>query len=277
MLLCLCSIFKGFFIGYIFIVLHEIVHIIVAYMYNVKLKGFKLHITGANCSFSDYTNLRYTQKIIMYASGPIFNLCIFIIFVLINNFLYTSKIIYDVAFINLFLCIFNILPAFPLDGGRIFEAFLCEKKLYGSARKMVEYISFFMAAIFMILFISTICIHKINFSLFIAFVLITYSTIIEMKKNTFILICSVIHKKDSLFERGYIENKNISVYYKCTLGKAITFLSRSKLNYIYVVDDKLILLKIVNESELLEALKLYGDITFKEYIAMVKNETILKE
>lgn len=277
MLLSVCSIFKGLFIAYIFIILHEIVHIIVAYMYNVKIKKFSLHITGASCNFSDFTNINYTQKIAIYISGPIFNLCIFIILVLINNFIYSNQLIYDVAFINLFLCIFNLLPAFPLDGGRIFEVFLCEKNLFKTARKIVQYISLFVAFIFIFLFVSTIYIHKVNFSLFIASILIIYSTILEMKKNSFILICSIIRKKDSLIEKGYIENKNISVYYKCTLAKGITFLSRSKLNYIYVIDDKLKLLKIINESELLHALKEYGNITFKEFIDNDKNETILKE
>ena len=51
----------------------------------------------------------------------------------------------------------------------------------------------------------------------------------------------------------------------------------NKLNYIYVVDDKLKLLKIINENELLEALKLYGDITFKDFIEKTKSETIFKE
>ena len=45
------------------------------------------------------------------------------------------------------------------------------------------------------------------------------------------------------------------------------------MNYIYVIDDKLKLLKIINESELLHALKEYGNITFKEFIDNDKNET----
>lgn len=277
LLLCLCTLFKKLIIGYIFIIFHEIVHIIIAHMYKIKTTKFNLHVTGSSCSFSDFANLNYYEKIIIYISGPMFNLCVFIIFFFINNFIYNSQLIGDISLINLFLCIFNLLPAFPLDGGRIFEAFLSKGLLYKSAKKILKYTSLFVSFMFVFLFVYTIYIHKINFSFLIASILIMYSTAKEMKKNIFVLICSVLKKKDSLIKRGYIENKNISIYYKCTLNKAILFLCMNKLNYIYVVDDKLKLLKIINENELLEALKLYGDITFKDFIEKTKSETIFKE
>ena len=86
--------------------------------------------------------------------------------------------------INLGLFIFNMLPAYPLDGARIYEILLAKKILYKKSKIILINISFIFSILLIFIFLLTIFIHRANVSLLVTSILITYSTWIE--KNNII-------------------------------------------------------------------------------------------
>ena len=62
-----------------------------------------------------------------------------------------------------------------------------------------------------------------------------------------------------------MENKSISVYYKQGLANIMSIIDKNRFNIFYVLDDDLNVLFIMNEDELIKALKGYGNITLEEY------------
>lgn len=92
-----------FFIVVVLAALHELCHIIAADIYGAKCR--EIIITPAGfCGVINMDNLSYFQKLVVLFSGPAFN----IFFGL--TFGSTASIV---------LGIFNLLPAYPLDGGKI--------------------------------------------------------------------------------------------------------------------------------------------------------------
>lgn len=261
----LLSLNKSIILAFISIFLHEISHIVVAKKNGCKFNNFKIHIYGTSAEFINIDELSKKEKIQIYLAGPCMNLaiaCIFFFVGLIINNSMVDKIIN----INLNLLLFNVLPAYPLDGSRVLEIILSEKILYKEVTDIISKISYMIAlgliAIFLIIFIYN---KGINISLIIAAIIIYLITIGEKKSAKYILMGNIFVKRNKLLRNKYIENKSISVYYKMGLANAMAIIDKNRFNSFYVLDDDLRLLFIMHEDELIEALKLYGNITLEEY------------
>ena len=163
--------------------------------------------------------------------------------------------------ININLLIFNLLPAYPLDGSRILEIILSNKMLYKRANSIVSKISYIIAIGLFVIFIMAF-LYKgiINISLLIASIVVGIITRTEQKSAMYILMGNIFMKRNKL-----LENKSISVYYKQGLANIMSIIDKNRFNIFYVLDDDLNVLFIMNEDELIKALKGYGNITLEEY------------
>lgn len=264
-LILLLSFSKNALIGYVWVLIHEVVHILVSKFYHIKLNKLKLHITGVSVSSNNIDDLKDNEKVILYLSAPLFNLMCSIIFFGISRY-YNFNWVKICITINLALGIFNLLPSYPLDGGRILEIVINKKVIYKKAREIVVKVSFVIAAILMSLFILTIYIHKANISLLISSILITYSAILEKRSTMYLMMGEIFRKKERLIQNQYIENKSFSIYYKSDLIEVMKIFDKNKYNIIYAVDKNFKVIDRIYEEEIIEGLKIYGNIDLKELI-----------
>lgn len=99
-----------YFICYLFIVLHELSHVIVAYFFGKKVHKLNITLCGVNvCFYKKCISKIY--ELLIYFAGPIFNLIMGIILKK-YNFLYE---------LNMTLFLVNLIPIFPLDGYNILK------------------------------------------------------------------------------------------------------------------------------------------------------------
>jgi Zn-dependent protease/CBS domain-containing protein len=111
------------------IVVHELSHAMVARRFDVPMKGITLFVFGGIAEMDDEMPSAKSE-FLMAAAGPVAS-------VLIGGFFYALYrlssgqwplqavgILEYLYWINLVLAGFNLIPAFPLDGGRIFRAAL---------------------------------------------------------------------------------------------------------------------------------------------------------
>ena len=82
----------------------------------------------------------------------------------------------------------------------------------------------------------------------------------------------MITKVRKLKKHNYIENKTISVYYKKGLVNVLTLVDKNKFNSFYILNEDMELLGIINEDELIRALKYYGNISLEKYMEVRKND-----
>jgi len=171
--------------------------------------------------------------------------------------------------INISLLFFNLLPAYPLDGARVLEILLSQKILYRRANDIISKISYTIGVILLVIFIIVFAYSGvINVSILIASIAICLITRSEEKSAMYILMGNIFVKRNKLLRNKYIENKSISVYYKQGLANVMSMVDKNRFNIFYVLDDDLKVVFIMNEDELIEALKLYGNITLEEYFGL---------
>lgn len=274
MLLVLAVSFRSeIFIGIISIILHEFTHIFFGNRFGCKVYNLKLGITGASAELSDIEELSENEKLILYLSGPLMNLFLAVILYIIYKL--TNIDIFNIACgINLGLFIFNLFPAYPLDGSRVLEIILSKYIIYKRSKKIVEILSFFIASILIVVFFVSILLHRVNISLIIISGLIVYSTVLEKKITMYIVMGDMIRKRRRLKKYDFIENRTVSVYYKNELINVMRLVDKSKFNVFYILDDELKVLKVISENELLEALKNHGNINLEEYINISNKNNI---
>ncbi len=111
------------------IIIHELAHSLVARTFGMPIKGITLFIFGGVAEMNDEPPSAKSE-FFMAIAGPITSVLIGGFFFLVNI---TGEAIFPeparaviqyLALINLVLAAFNMLPAFPLDGGRVFRSIL---------------------------------------------------------------------------------------------------------------------------------------------------------
>ena len=108
------------FFGFI----HEMGHLVMGLILGYKPDKMELMPFGFLIEFkqADLDDKRTVKSDILIAiAGPMINLILILIFANINiNFLYKDIVFY----INLIIFTFNLIPIYPLDGGRVLHGFL---------------------------------------------------------------------------------------------------------------------------------------------------------
>ena len=269
-LVIFCSFSQGLLLGLLWVLFHEIAHIITGLIYGIRVYGIKIRVSGVHADIEGIDELEDKKKLIIYIAGPLINIIVVIILYLIRGYL-SFQWIESSIYINWGLIIFNLLPAYPLDGSRMFEIILGKKLLYKKSKNIIIWLSYFVAFILILLYLLTIYIHKANISLLFSSILIIYSTRIEKKNVMYIIMNDIFNKTRRLSRYSYLENKNISIYYKSSLIKAMSLIDKNRYNCFLVLNEGLKILGVVYEDELIEALKKYGNISFNEYLKIKNN------
>lgn len=173
-----------------YVTLHELSHCFVAKRNNIKVKKIILLPIGG-MAMMDVTNIKPITEIKMALAGPLFNLLItYFCLVLANIYkiplqdwltqLLTttqpiqadpfSLFIFFSFYANWLLGAFNLLvPAFPLDGGRIFRALLAIKLDYLKATRIARNVSLAIALFFFMLGIFSGDLWLMFIAFFVAF------------------------------------------------------------------------------------------------------------
>ncbi len=110
---------------FISILLHEFGHSIIAIKYKLKVKRITLFVFGGIAEISKEPP-KSSAEFWIAVAGPITSISLAAIFyllakVIVHNQYLVASFQY-LALINLILAIFNLIPGFPLDGGRILRA-----------------------------------------------------------------------------------------------------------------------------------------------------------
>ena len=119
--------------------LHELRHIIAIKIMGGKVGALKVH--GFGIQISGNLELDYKREAISALMGPIASLLAGLVFILLSRFgMYTQLIVF-LAMSNLCLFAVNILPIYPLDGGRCLYCILAGRLEQSRASLITKIVS----------------------------------------------------------------------------------------------------------------------------------------
>jgi Zn-dependent protease len=110
---------------FVSVVLHELGHSVVALSYGIPVRRINLFIFGGVSEIGAEAPSAWAEFLIA-AAGPAVSVILGFVFLLLERPVHGIAPLYGLikylAYINFALAVFNLIPGFPLDGGRVFRA-----------------------------------------------------------------------------------------------------------------------------------------------------------
>ena len=138
---------------FIFVVLHELAHSVVARHYKIQVRKIVLYPIGGVSEIEEISeNPRIEWRVSI--AGPLASFAIGSFLIALDRVLLlevpktsigsplstVGSFALDLGLLNLLLGAFNLIPAFPMDGGRVFRAFLAEHMNFSDATKYAAFL-----------------------------------------------------------------------------------------------------------------------------------------
>ncbi len=171
-----------------FAILHELGHLLAGLLLGMKPEKMEIMPYGVSISFKvmpkDYNqkikcgNQLELKKILVALAGPITNLIIILVVWQMKINIFGA---FMILYANLLLLLFNLLPIYPLDGGRMIKGIL--HILFGKmkAEKYTNRISFI--TLMIVTFIASIVIYQVeNIAIFLI-VLVLWGIFIKEERR----------------------------------------------------------------------------------------------
>ncbi len=236
-----------------FTILHELSHYFVAKKLGYLAKSIKLNFFGASLEGLDDFSISDEIRVIL--AGPLFNLSIIILCYLCFWF-YPESYHYlgDVLLANWAIFVFNFLPVYPLDLGRILHALFSKKLKREDSLKKVKRISIIVIAILFAIYLLSFF-FDLNFTFGFVVVNLCFLLFSSSKGTSFKRQLFVNHKY-KLLSKGLIE-RNIYVKSDTPDYKLFKYIDDYHFFNFMFVDENLEVVNSINEIELYQKLNLF--------------------
>lgn len=135
------------------VALHEIAHFLVAKKLGYRLESFSLSSYGASLNYKEKI-LDCKEEFLISVAGPVCNI-VFAIFMVAIWWIFPAFFNVSAAFVkqSFIFGLINLLPCYPLDGGRVAAAVMQNVISRERAIKLISIFNVVLSAIFFLLFV----------------------------------------------------------------------------------------------------------------------------
>lgn len=239
--------------------LHETAHCLVALILKIKITEIELLPFGGQAKIEDFTGLDPDKEIMIAVAGPIISLLLsgFFYFLFPYNNPANSYVEIFIT-VNFLLGVFNLLPALPMDGGRILRALLSPRVGYKKATRSTAWLGKIIALSFIGYggYETYLAQNGINYM--VVGSLLFWAANREEKHLIYSFMRYLVNKKSDLQKNGFLPVKQVISSRETEIKKILNNTSPSFYIMVAVIDAQHHILGIYSESELIEALLAKG-------------------
>jgi len=252
---CVCGNGEFFALYMAAVALHEAAHWVMAHFSGCRMTALRLMPYGCSANISGLMDS--FDELLIALAGPVCSLVIFMGCRLVNN-----GTAVEFAEANAYIAAINLLPAYPLDGGRALNALL---KMRGRklAKRRQSAISAVTGAVILMVGAYTWNITLIVFGIFIV------QAALLLKKTAMPPVVDHLVRTKKLNQLGSLEAEHIAVSANLTLWQALDRCCGEKFTVLMVIDDKSNWLCSLSCNRVVELCTIYsGDKRIKDIVSL---------
>src|SRR5690625_2267923 len=224
--------FTHLFIILLIVLLHELGHYLMAQFFNWRINRIMLWIFGGVMETDEHGSKPFREEFLVTIAGPVQHLFIYLLLYM-NSLegihLVSTPIVDLVFYYNTLILIFNLLPIWPLDGGKILFLILSKFIPFRKAYNMNIIISMIGSLFFLLI---QILMYSFNLSAFLIVMFLFMENRSEWKKRYYVFIRFLLNRYQG--HSGLNNVRNISVPYYTPLMKVFSQFYKDEKHFIYV-------------------------------------------
>ena len=249
---------KGLII-FALVLFHELAHTLVARIMEVRVSDIELLPFGGVARVGYEISAEPHREIAVALAGPVSNLLLIGMALGLKNYgLWSEE--YGPFFVqtNLLLATFNLLPALPLDGGRILRSLLAIH--IGVSRATLV-----AARMGQVIAVAVACLGVIGFAnrlsgldVVIIALFVFYSASKEKGLVPYLFVQHLAQKKEELSRNGVLPAEQLVAKEDVPIKEIVKLFVPQKYHLILLLNDKMEYLGQLSEAQVVDALFAYG-------------------
>jgi len=259
LVLCsLCGLLTRAFLVFGLVILHELVHMLAAKGFGIKVNSIELYPYGGTAVLEDSFEGKKLEESVIAFAGPAFNFSLlFIIQYLRWEGILEGQWSLELVKINFWLGCFNLIPVLPLDGGRIVRALLSGHFGFVKTTKFLAAAGKGLGGIFVILGFVLQAFQFIVFEPAVFIVLGVFfwlGSTKELKNARIVFLKQLCRKKEMLLRRGLMSSYCITVSQDTPVSRIVHEFTTDRYCLVSVLGRKDKLEHTLSETEVIQGM-----------------------
>ncbi len=255
------------------VLIHEWAHVIFATALGMTVNEMELFPFGCAAKLQCFAVSR-AKEIVVAAAGPAANMLAACAVFFIDKYATPIAIADKLIAANLALAAVNMLPALPLDGGRIVRALFASFMGYKRATRLMAIAGIFFAAILLGVGVWALFKETVNPSFFIMGFFLCVAAVKELKSAPYTLIRDFTGKREAFDKRKTLSINRFAAMQTETLRAIMREFEAGKYNIVTVLDKDLGVIGELDERQILSGMMEKGtQVTLGSIYRLKKSET----
>jgi len=241
------------------VIIHELAHVITAVSYGIRVREVELLPFGGVARMEAGLEENPAVETVVAVAGPLTN-GVMLAAALGAKLLGWGNPEWLPFFIraNLLVGCFNLLPALPLDGGRIYRAWLAGRVGLKEATERAADLGRLFAIGFAGVGLFALVHGMTDYNLFVVAVFLYYSASREKGGAMYVFLRYLARKKEVLARRGVLLSRQVVAVETTPLKDLVRYFVPGKYHLVAVLDCDRRVQRILTETEVIDGMLTYG-------------------
>ena len=237
------------------VLFHELAHTLAAKYYGVRVIDVEILPFGGVARLGSEMSVEPGKEIAIALAGPLSNLLLIAVAMGLRNYgIWSEELGPFFLQINLMLAFFNLLPALPLDGGRILRSLLSPQVGVAQATLTASVIGQVVAVLVAGLGIFGVVNRLVGLDVVIIALFVLYAATKEKNMAPYLFVQQLTRKKEEITRAGVLPAEQLVATEDIPLKEIVNLFVPQKFHLILILDRQLQYLGQLSEAQVLDAL-----------------------